>query len=76
MRTVVSTVIATPTQRRLKIQRERITGSVAKRRATGKDLDGRRQTFTDSWIRAAAPDRSGEAGHPSGPRPRDVRGHP
>ena len=37
----------------LEIKRERITDSVAKRRATGKDLGGRRQTFTDSQIRNA-----------------------
>ncbi|MFF0945157.1 recombinase family protein [Kocuria sp. CPCC 205300] len=33
--------------------RERVTDSVAKRRAAGKDLGGRRQTFTDSQIRNA-----------------------
>ena len=37
----------------LEIKRERITDSVAKRRAAGKDLGGRRQTFTDSQIRNA-----------------------
>lgn len=32
---------------------ERITDSVAKRRAAGKELDGRCQIFTDSQIRDA-----------------------
>jgi DNA invertase Pin-like site-specific DNA recombinase len=40
-------------QMELEIKRERITDSVAKRRAAGKDLGGRRQTFTDSQIRNA-----------------------
>jgi hypothetical protein len=44
---------ATPAPIELEITRERITGSVVKRRAAGKDLDGRRQTFTDSQIRIA-----------------------
>ena len=37
----------------LEITRERITDSVANCRATGKDLSGRRQTFTDSQTRNA-----------------------
>lgn len=37
----------------LETEREKITGSVAERRAAGKDLGGRRQIFTDSQIRAA-----------------------
>jgi DNA invertase Pin-like site-specific DNA recombinase len=35
------------------IKRERTTGSVANRWAAGKDLGGRRQTFTASQIRNA-----------------------
>ena len=38
-------------QTELEIKRERITDSVAKRRAAGKDLGGRHRTFTDSQIR-------------------------
>jgi DNA invertase Pin-like site-specific DNA recombinase len=40
-------------QMELEIKRERITDSVAKCRAAGKDLGGRRPTFTDSQIRNA-----------------------
>ncbi len=47
------TVMAALAQMELEIKRERITDSVAKRRAAGKDLGGRRQTFTDSQIRNA-----------------------
>jgi DNA invertase Pin-like site-specific DNA recombinase len=47
------TVMAALAQMALEIQRERITDSVEKRRAAGKDLGGRRQTFTDSQIRNA-----------------------
>ena len=45
--------VAALAQMELEIKRERITDSVAKRRAAGKDLGGRRQTFTDSQIRNA-----------------------
>lgn len=47
---MVFTAIAALSQMELEIKRERITDSVAKRRAAGKDLGGRRQTFTDSQI--------------------------
>lgn len=50
---MVFTVMAALAQMELEIKRERITDSVAKRRAAGKDLGGRRQTFTDSQIRNA-----------------------
>ena len=50
MGSMVFTVMAALAQMELEIKRERITDSVAKRRAAGKDLGGRRQTFTDSQI--------------------------
>ncbi|WP_367402514.1 recombinase family protein [Kocuria marina] len=53
MGSMVFTVMAALAQMELEIKRERITDSLAKRRAAGKDLDGRRQTFTDSQIRNA-----------------------
>ncbi|GGG60604.1 hypothetical protein GCM10011374_24340 [Kocuria dechangensis] len=53
MRLMVFTVMAALAQMGLEITRERITDSVAKRRAAGKDLGGRRPTFTDSQIRSA-----------------------
>ncbi|GGG67619.1 hypothetical protein GCM10011374_34930 [Kocuria dechangensis] len=49
----VFTVMAALAQMELEIKRERITDSVAKRRAAGKDLGGRRPTFTDFQIRNA-----------------------
>lgn len=54
-------------QMELEIKRERITDSVAKRRAASKDLGGRRQSFTDSPIRAALRLIKGEADHPGRP---------
>lgn len=45
---MVFAVMAALAQMELEIKRERITDSVAKRRAAGKDLGGRRQTYTDS----------------------------
>ncbi len=53
MGSVVLTVMATLAQMELEVTRERITDSVAKRQAGGKDLDGRRPTFTDSQTRNA-----------------------
>ncbi|MDO5753194.1 recombinase family protein [Arthrobacter sp.] len=47
------TVMAALAQMELDIKRERITDSVSKRRAVGKDLGGRRAQFTDSQIRNA-----------------------
>ena len=46
-------VMAATAPMELEIERERVTGSVAERRAAGKDLGGRRPTFPDSQIRAA-----------------------
>ncbi|MFI7494422.1 recombinase family protein [Kocuria sp. M4R2S49] len=53
MGSMVFTVMAALAQMEMEIKRERITDSVAKRRAAGKDLGGRRQTCTDSQIRNA-----------------------
>lgn len=53
MGSMVFTVMAALAQMELDIKRERITDSVAKRRAAGKDLGGRRRIFTDSQIRNA-----------------------
>src|SRR5699024_4660528 len=50
---MVFTLMAALAQMELDIKRERITDSVAKRRAAGKDLGGRRRAFTDSQIRNA-----------------------
>ena len=63
MGSMVFTVMAALGQRELEIKRERITDSVVKRRAAGKDRGGRRQTFTDSQIRNAV--RLIEAGEPA-----------
>jgi DNA invertase Pin-like site-specific DNA recombinase len=53
MGSMVFTVMAALAQMELEFKRERITDSVAKRRSAGKDLGGRRPTFTDSQIRNA-----------------------
>ncbi|WP_270452015.1 recombinase family protein [Kocuria marina] len=63
MGSMVFTVMAALAQMELEIKRERITDSVSKRRAAGKDLGGRRQTFTDSQIRNAL--RLVESGEPA-----------
>ena len=53
MGSMVFTVMAALAQMKLETKRERTTDSVAKRRAAGKDLGGRRPAFTDSQIRSA-----------------------
>ena len=53
MGSMVFTVMAALAQMELEIKRERVTDSVAKRKAAGKDLGGRRPTFTDSQVRSA-----------------------
>ena len=70
MGSMVFTVMAALAQMELEIKRERITDSVAKRRAVGKDLGGRRQTFTDSQIRNAL--RLIEGGEPATQVARDL----
>ena len=70
MGSMVFTVMAALAQMELEIKRERITDSVAKRRAAGKDLGGRRQTFSDSQIRNAL--RLVESGEPATQVARDL----
>ena len=70
MGSMVFTVMAALAQMEVAIKRERITNSVAKRRAAGKDLGGRRQTFTDSQIRNAL--RLIEGGEPAAQVARDL----
>ncbi|WP_424348317.1 recombinase family protein [Kocuria sp. CH-021] len=70
MGSMVFTVMAALAQMELEIKRERITDSVAKRRAAGKDLGGRRRTFTDSQIRNAL--RLIEGGEPATQVARDL----
>lgn len=53
MGSMTFTVMAALAQMELDIKRERITDSVSKRRAAGKDLGGRRVQFTDSQVRNA-----------------------
>ena len=53
MGSMVFTVMAALAQMELEINRERIVDSVAKRRTAGKDMGGRRPTFTNSQIRKA-----------------------
>ncbi len=53
MGSMAFTAMAALAQMELEITRERITDSVAKRRAGGKDLGGHRPAFTDSQIRNA-----------------------
>ncbi|MGP5394890.1 recombinase family protein [Arthrobacter rhombi] len=50
MGSMLFTLTAALAQMELEIKRERITDSVAKRRAAGRDLGGRRPTFTDSQV--------------------------
>ncbi|UKF32431.1 recombinase family protein [Clavibacter phaseoli] len=70
MGSMVFTVMAALAQMELEIKRERITDSVSKRRAAGKDLGGRRQVFTDSQIKNAA--RLLEGGEPAAQVARDM----
>ncbi|WP_371259388.1 recombinase family protein [Clavibacter capsici] len=66
----VFTVMAALAYMGLEIARERITNSVSKRRAAGKDLSGRRQAFTDSQVKNAA--RPIDAGEPTVQVARDL----
>lgn len=54
MGAMVFTILAALAQTELEIKREPINDSVNKRRANGRDLGGRRPTFTESQIRTAA----------------------
>jgi len=67
---MVFTVMAALAQMELEIKRERITDSVSKRRAAGKDLGGRRQALTDSQVKNAA--RLIDAGEPAAQVARDM----
>ena len=70
MGSMVFTVMAALAEMELQIKRERVTDSIAKRRAVGGDLGGRRQQFTDSQIRSAR--RLIEAGQPAAQVARDL----
>ncbi|TIH32275.1 recombinase family protein [Subtercola vilae] len=50
---MVFTVMAALAQMELDIKKERVNDSITKRRAAGKDLGGREQSFTDSQIQKA-----------------------
>lgn len=63
MGAMVFTVMAALAEMELDIKRERITDSISKRRAAGKDLGGRRNTFTTSQIENAR--RLMESGEPA-----------
>src|SRR5690625_737752 len=63
MRSRICTRMAALAHVHLHIKRDRITDSVAKRRAAGKGLGGRRRAFTDSHIRSAM--KLGDAGEPA-----------
>lgn len=67
---MVFTVMAALGQMELEIKRERITDSVSKRRAAGKDLGGRKAQFTDSQIKNAA--RLISSGEPTAQVARDL----
>ncbi|MEO8219943.1 MAG: recombinase family protein [Specibacter sp.] len=70
MGAMVFTVMAALAQMELDIKRERITDSVSKRRAAGRDLGGRRNTFTTSQIENAR--RLLEGGEPAAHVARDL----
>ncbi|MBI9115275.1 recombinase family protein [Sanguibacter suaedae] len=67
---MIFTVMAALAQMDLEIKRERISDSVTKRRAAGKDLGGRRPQCTDSQIRNAQ--RLITAGEPAAQVTRDL----
>ena len=67
---MVFTVMAALAQMELEIKRERVSDSVTKRRAAGKDLGGRRAQYTDSQIRNAH--RLITAGEPASQVARDL----
>jgi len=64
------TVMSALAEMELAIKRERINDSVSKRRAAGKDLGGRKASFTDSQIHNAR--RLIEAGQPAAQVARDL----
>jgi DNA invertase Pin-like site-specific DNA recombinase len=70
MGSMVFSVMAALAQMELEIKRERVRDSVSKRRAAGKDLGGRRDSFTDSQVRTAL--RLLDAGEPAAQVARDL----
>ncbi|WP_350001727.1 recombinase family protein [Pseudarthrobacter sp. WHRI 8279] len=70
MGAMLFTVMTALAQMELEIKRERITDSVSKRRAAGKDLGGRKAQFTDSQIKNAA--RLIHSGEPAAQVARDL----
>ncbi|MCO4273826.1 recombinase family protein [Pseudarthrobacter sp. HLT3-5] len=70
MGAMVFTVMAALGQMELEIKRERISDSVNKRRAAGKDLGGRKAQFTDSQIKSAL--RLVQSGEPAAQVARDL----
>ena len=70
MGAMMFTVMAALAQMELEIKRERITDSVSKRRAAGKNLGGRKQQFTPSQIQNAQ--RLIDAGEPANQIAKDM----
>lgn len=70
MGSMMFTVMAALAQMELDIKRERITDSVSKRRAAGKNLGGRKPRFTESQIRTAG--KLIESGEPAAQVARDI----
>ncbi len=70
MGSMLFTIMAALAQMEHEIKRERVTDSVAKRRAAGQDLGGRPQRVTDSQVRSAL--RLVEGGTPAAQVARDL----
>lgn len=70
MGSVLFTIMAALAQMEHEIKRERVTDSIAKRRAAGLDLGGRPRRITDSQIRNAI--RLVESGEPAAQVARDL----
>ncbi|MFK4115048.1 recombinase family protein [Microbacterium sp. NPDC006705] len=70
MGSMVFTIMAALAQMELEIKRERVTDSIAKRRAAGQSLGGRPQRVTDSQVRSAL--RLVEGGTPAAQVARDL----
>lgn len=70
MGSMLVTIMAALAQTEHEIKRERVTDSIAKRRAAGLDLDGRPRRITDSQIRNAI--RLVDSGEPAAQVARDL----
>jgi DNA invertase Pin-like site-specific DNA recombinase len=70
MGSMLFTIMAALAQMEHEIKRERVTDSISKRRAAGKDLGGRPRRITDSQIRSAL--RLVESGEPAAQAARDL----